>query len=341
MENKVNWKERLWQALWALAGIGTVVLLGAAMRKKDQKLCTDIRIEIAGAEQQMFIDEKDIADLLKKNGEVIGEPVAFLNLRNMETMIEKDPWVENAEMFFDNKQVLDVRIEEREPVARVFTKQGNSFYVDKEGLRLPLSEKLSARVPVFTNFPSEKINLSKPDSVLLQDLVSLGRYVLADSFWMAQTAQIDITPDAGFELVPVIGNHTVVLGNASDLDSKFNRLYTFYRQAWLQNGMQTYSRLDVEYHNQVVATRRNYTKPVVKDTTITTVAPPVTVVTPAAPPPSVKPVAKKNVTTKSVGGINNKRSNNSLTKERSMKPATAPQPKAVMKKQTTTKTHTL
>ncbi|SDW83312.1 cell division protein FtsQ [Hydrobacter penzbergensis] len=332
MENKANWKKRLEQVLWLLAGIGAVVLMGAAMRKKDQKLCTDIRIEIMGTEQQMFIDEKDIAGLLKKNGEVIGEPVAMLNLRYMETLIEKDPWVKNAEMFFDNKQVLDVRIEEREPVARVFTKQGSSFYVDREGLRLPLSEKLSARVPVFTNFPSEKVNLSKPDSALLKNIVSLGRYVLADSFWMAQTAQIDITPEANFELVPVIGNHTVALGNASELDSKFNRLYTFYRQAWLQNGMQTYSHLDVQYHNEVVATRRNYTKPVAKDSLTVTTAP-VTHATPAAAPVNVKPVAKKNSTTKSVGAASNKRSNNSLTNERKAK--------AVMKKQTTTKTHTL
>ncbi|WP_051416415.1 cell division protein FtsQ/DivIB [Asinibacterium sp. OR53] len=332
MENKANWKKRLEQVLWLLAGIGAIVLMGAAMRKKDQKLCTDIRIEIVGTEQQMFIDEKDIADLLKKNGEVIGEPVAMLNLRNMETLIEKDPWVKNAEMFFDNQQVLDVRIEEREPVARVFTKQGGSFYVDREGLRLPLSEKLSARVPVFTNFPSEKVNLSKPDSALLKNVVSLGRYVLADSFWMAQTAQIDITPEANFELVPVIGNHTVALGNASELDSKFNRLYTFYRQAWLQNGMQTYSHLDVQFHNEVVATKRNYTKPVVKDSLAVTTAP-VTHTTPAAAPVNVKPAAKKNSTTKSVGTASNKRSNNSLTKERKAK--------AVMKKQTTTKTHTL
>ena len=291
MENKANWKKRLEQVLWLLAGIGAIVLMGAAMRKKDQKLCTDIRIEIVGTEQQMFIDEKDIADLLKKNGEVIGEPVA-----------------------------------------RVFTKQGSSFYVDREGLRLPLSEKLSARVPVFTNFPSEKVNLSKPDSALLKNVVSLGRYVLADSFWMAQTAQIDITPEANFELVPVIGNHTVALGNASELDSKFNRLYTFYRQAWLQNGMQTYSHLDVQYHNEVVATRRNYTKPVVKDSLAVTTAP-VTHATPAAAPVNVKPAVKKNSTTKSVGTASNKRSNNSLTKERKAK--------AVMKKQTTTKTHTL
>jgi cell division protein FtsQ len=289
MENKVNWKRRVGQAIWLLAGIGTMVLLGAAMRQKDRKLCKDIRIEIMGTEQQMFIDEKDIDALLKKNGQVIGEPVASLNLRYLETLIEKDPWVKNAEMFFDNRQVLDVRIEEREPVARIFTKQGSSFYTDREGLRLPLSEKLSARVPVFTGFPSERRILSKPDSALLKEVVTLGRYILADSFWMAQVAQVDIRPDGGFELVPVVGNHTVVLGNASELDNKFRKLSAFYRQAWLQQGMHTYSKLDIQYRNQVVAVRSNYVPLPVKDTTDKV---------------------------KSPTSVNNKTNNNSLTKER-------------------------
>ncbi|MGM3198787.1 cell division protein FtsQ/DivIB, partial [Bacillus cereus group sp. BC241] len=85
----------------------------------------------------------------------------------METSLETNPWVRNAEMYIDNQQVLQVLIEERQPVARVFTIQGGSFYVDSSGMRLPLSEKLSARVPMFTGFPSDNVKLSKPDSVLL------------------------------------------------------------------------------------------------------------------------------------------------------------------------------
>jgi len=151
---------------------------------------------------------------------------------------------------------LHINIEEREPVARVFTEDGQSFYVDSAALRLPLSEKLSARVPVFTGFPTNKAVLSTPDSVLLKGLTTIGKYIYADSFWMAQTAQVNITPQASFELIPLIGNHVVVLGNADDIEDKFNRLYTFYKQAWLQNGINTYSRINVQFDNQVVAVRR-------------------------------------------------------------------------------------
>ena len=257
---KYNWKKIFTQTLWILAGIGMIVLLGAAMQRKNQKQCMDIKIEITGVERHMFIDEKDVLHILNSAGPVAGNKLSAINLKIMEAVLERNSWVKNAEMFLDNNQLLQVRIEERQPVARVFTLQGNSFYLDSAGMRLPLSERLSARVPVFTGFPSDKKMLAHPDSALLQSIVQLGQYIIMDSFWMAHIAQIDITPQANFELIPVLGDHLVALGNVNDLDSKFKRLYTFYRKAWLQNGINTYEKLDVQYNNQVVAVRTGTTK---------------------------------------------------------------------------------
>lgn len=260
---KYNWKKILVRAFWLLAGIGMIVLLGAAMQKKDQKQCADVKIEITGVEKHLFIDEKDVMDILNAAGPVTGKQLSILNVRAMETVVERNPWVRNAEMFFDNNQVLQVKIEERQPVARVFTLEGSSFYLDSSSLRLPLSDKLSARVPTFTGFPSDNEKLAKPDSALLNNIVKLGQYILADSFWMAQVSQIAITPLSNFELVPVIGDHIVVLGNAEGLDKKFKRLYTFYQKAWLQNGINTYEKLDVQYDKQVVAVKKGTAKSMV------------------------------------------------------------------------------
>lgn len=251
-----NWKKIVVNVLWIIGGIGTIVLLGAAVQNKNHKTCADVKVEISGAERHMFIDEKDVLNILRYIGKGKGDPVEQLDLRSMEQSVERNPWVKNAEMFIDNNQVLQVRIEERQPVARVFALDGSSFYLDSGALRLPLSDKLSARVPVFTGFPSGKKILARPDSLLLENIVSLGTYILADSFWMAQVAQVDITPQSGFELIPVVGDHTIVLGNAEDIDPKFKRLYAFYKQTWLQNGINTYETLDVQYNNQVVAVKK-------------------------------------------------------------------------------------
>ena len=130
--------------LWLLLGVGTIVLLGAAMTKKNNKACADIKVEITGAEEHLFIDEKDVKDLINEHSNLENKKMSEVDLKAIETELEKTPWVKNAELFFDNNQILQVRVEERQPVGRVFTAEGSSFYIDSGGIRLPLSEKLSA-----------------------------------------------------------------------------------------------------------------------------------------------------------------------------------------------------
>ena len=248
------------QALWLLIGTGTIVLFGAAIQKKNHRKCTDVKIEITGAEKDVFIDEKDVLDLINSNGNVIGKDLSKIDLKALENALEKNMWVNNAEMFFDNNQLLHINIEERQPVARVFSAEGSSFYVDSSAIRLPLSDKLSARVPVFTNFPSDKENLSQPDSEMLFNVVKLGKFIVADSFWMAQVSQIAILSNAEFEIIPTIGDQIIELGNADDLENKFARLNSFYKQSWLQNGMNKYEKIDVKFDGQVVAVKRGVGK---------------------------------------------------------------------------------
>ena len=256
----MNWKKKIVQVLWLLAGVGTIVLFGAAMQQKSHKVCIGVKVEISGVEEHLFIDENDVLDIINSKVNITNNEMDVVDLRTIETALEATPWVKNAELFFDNKQVLQIKIIERQPVARVFTVQGSSFYIDSVGLRLPLSDKLSARVPMFTNFPSDKAVLAKPDSLLLESVVSIARFIVVDSFWMAQTSQIAITPQAIFEIVPTIGDQIITIGSAENLDKKFARLYTFYKKAWLQNGMNTYEKLDVQYDNQIVAVRKGTAK---------------------------------------------------------------------------------
>lgn len=256
----IPWKKRIVQTLWLLFGIGAIVLFGAAITKKSQKICTAIQIEIVGAEQHMFLDEQDILELININGKVIGKPTTKTNLRNLENLLEANSWVDHAELYFDNNQALQVHIQERQPVARVFHIGGGSFYVDSTGLRLPLSEKISAKVPVFTNFPSDKPVLAHPDSLILKGVVDLSRQILADSFWMAQVQQVNIDPQSQFELIPMIGNHIILVGTADHLAAKFKRLNAFYEQALVQQGLNTYEKLDIRFSNQVVAIRRGTEK---------------------------------------------------------------------------------
>jgi cell division protein FtsQ len=247
-------------AFWLAIGSGILVLLVAAIGRKNRETCKDYTIRIKGKQENFFIDQKDVMQLVAAatNGKLKEQRIASINLQGIEEFLENDPWIEDAQLYFDNRDVLHITVREREPIARIFTTAGNSFYIDKSAIRIPLSNKLSARVPVFTNFPEKKVLTSK-DSSLLRDVKNTAQFILNDPFWMVQTSQIDIVQQHNFEMIPTIGNHLVRLGNGENIEKKFHRLFVFYTQVLTKTGFDKYSLLDVEYAGQVIGTRRGTT----------------------------------------------------------------------------------
>ena len=245
---------------WCFAGTGGVILLVAAIRYRNNNVCKGYKIEITGSRSTagLFIDRKGIVDLLTTAGagKGQGKPIQSFDLRHLETALEKNVWIREAQLFFDNNGILRVRISEREPVARIFTSNGNSFYIDSSATQLPLQEKFAAHLPIFTGYPAAKIQITGHDSLLTIGMLQLSSFIRRDSFWTAQIAQIDITPEKTFELEPEVGDHRITFGDATDIDAKFHRLFIFYNQVLSRVGMDKYGRIDVSYEDQVVATRK-------------------------------------------------------------------------------------
>ena len=260
MENKKRYsiKNILLATLWIAIGLGAVVLLVAAVYKKDASHCKGIDINITGVSTNFFIDKNDVQKIITAYAgpNAIGKPINQFNLVAMETALKKDVWIQEAEMFFDNNEVLQVAVEEREPIARIFTSGGNTFYIDSSNMMLPLSEKFSARVPVFTNFPSEVKILSKADSSLLNDIKKISIKIQADSFLMAMIDQVDVTTQRSFEMIPKIGNQVIVFGDGTDVEKKFKKLQLFYKKVIMKMGWNRYSVINLQYRNQVVAKLR-------------------------------------------------------------------------------------
>jgi len=244
--------------LWIALGGATVFLLASGIRSKGEHPCKAVDITIHGVSNNFFVDKKDILNAIavSESANPIGKATGSFNLKKLETELEKNVWIQSAELFFDNNEVLKVVVQEREPIARVFSVTGTTFYIDNDLTMLPLSDKFSARLPVFTGFPSDKKVLSKADSSLLGDVKTISLALQKDSFSMAMVEQVDITAQRMFEMIPKIGNQLIVFGDATDVDAKLQKLKLFYKEIMVKAGWNNYSVINVQYKNQVVAKRK-------------------------------------------------------------------------------------
>ena len=258
INSKYKFKKILAVVIWIIIGSGTIVLLVAAIEKRNNERCARIEIQITGVQNNFFIDKKDVVSILEKTntGKLEKMPLHSIDIASMETALKKSQWIKNAELFFDNNNVLQVRITEREPIARIFTTSGSSFYIDSSLTRLPLSDKFSPRLPVFTDFPTDVIVLSKQDSDLIKDIRTLSQFINANPFWMAQIEQIDISLNRNFDLIPKLGDQVIHFGDAENCEQKFNNLLCFYKQVLTKLGWTHYSAIDVQFKGQVVGVRK-------------------------------------------------------------------------------------
>lgn len=253
-EKKIHMKRTIIiRVSWMLLFIATIALFVYAAKVKDTAVCKEIKVEVTGKKQYVFVNEEKIKSIIAANGGRRGYIKDSINLQEIEDILYKDVWVKKAEVYFDNNNILQVLIDQSDPVARIFTTKGETFYIDSSEAILPVNASVTTRLPVFTSFPQNGLD----DSLLITDIKNLSMFLNRDTFWSSMFSQINIINKKEFEIVPVLGNHLVYIGEASRLNDKFNKLYSFYKQVWIEKGLDKYKKINVSYEGQVVATLRD------------------------------------------------------------------------------------
>jgi cell division protein FtsQ len=259
----MSWKVKIRKLMavmgWTVIGAGMLMLLAAAIRKRNSRTCKGYRIEIISPSGKQFIERQEVLHLIMDSNfeHIEGRPIHEFNLLQMEERLEKDPWVHKSLLFFDNNDLLRVSVTEREPVARIITVGGNSFYIDSSGFQLPLNRRQISLLPVFTGYPYERIRDTGLYRPLLNALKEMSGFIRSDSFWSAQVSQVEILPGGNFKLIPEVGNHVIEFGDGSRIVEKFHKLFIFYKEVLSQVGMDKYASLNVSFEGQVVGTRRS------------------------------------------------------------------------------------
>jgi cell division protein FtsQ len=243
--------------LWCLLGGSGLALLIAAINSKNSSTCQGLEVDINDGGKAMFLNKKELVSLLENNGlkEWHNKKAISFDLLKMENLLRKNTWIRDVQLYFDNNQILKLRVQERQPVARLFTVSGNSFLIDSSGVQMALSEKNIFRLPVFTGYPGEKFGLRR-DSALNRQIKDLAAYLNRDPFWCSQIQEVNISSSKTFRMIPLIGSQVIEFGDGNDYENKFHRLLVFYKEVITQTGFEKYTNIKLAYSNQVIATRK-------------------------------------------------------------------------------------
>lgn len=229
-------------------------ILIAANRKQSDKPIAGTKVTLKHQDrEENFLKTKDVEGLISQQGiNVDNQTIASINVDEIERIVQSNPWIKDAEVFVDNKAILNIEVTQRLPVARIFSQDGTSFYIDTSGFEMPLSQNYAYSVPVFTNYvkqANDSINEHNKRS-----MVYLSSIIKEDSFWNAQITQVDMEGLNNFNFYTTLGRQKVRFGDTSAAVAKLDNLMSFYKDVSNKIGWDRYNVLDVRFKGQVLAT---------------------------------------------------------------------------------------
>ena len=248
--------------LYSAIGILIVVAIGitAILRKKKGGV-NNIIVEIKHLTdgENDLIKDKDIKELINRgfDDKVENLRIEEVDVQRVERVLEQDPFIENAEAFIDADNNLTVKISQREPICRIRDNNGLNYYLDKNGVKMPLSKYFSARVIVVTGaIPPHVPDFLKRKKYGLKDVYNLIQRLQIDEFYKTFIQQIYVDAGNEFTLIPVLGDQKIRIGTVDDLEDKLQRVRIFYEEAMPYEGWRKYSSISVQYKGQIVCKKR-------------------------------------------------------------------------------------
>ncbi len=254
IHEKGSWKSQL---VWSLVTVSILAVLWLAMDRRANQDVQKVVVEIIDLkDKKNLLSEKMILQKCKKHlGYDLGmSKVKELNLRELETIINNDSRVKDAQIYIDNKEILHISIKQKQPIVRVQGSGDSAYYLDSEGGVIPLVSGSTIRVPVATgdigNYNREKIFGDKPSH--LKDVYTMAKHIRADDFLTSLIEQIDVSKNGEFVLVPKIGRQELVFGKAVELEDRFDNLKIFYKEGMPKVGWRKFDKLVLNWKGQVL-----------------------------------------------------------------------------------------
>ncbi|MFD2932755.1 cell division protein FtsQ/DivIB [Spirosoma flavum] len=245
---------------WLLTAGGLLSLFGLIAFteiRQGQKHVRAVIVRLDQGDGHRFLTRRDVMGYLTNEGAdpVIGKNYGEVDLRRLETRLRQHGLVKNCQVSHDLTGNLLVVIEQPRPLARLILagdgiRNVSGQYVSEEGHFFPISMNYSARVPVLTgSYFVQNRSLSNDRNRPLLDLL---KRIHDDPFWRAQITELSVDDRGEITMWPQIGNHKIEFGPPTELDAKFKKLKLVYTDVLPAKGWDHYSRVSVQYRNQIV-----------------------------------------------------------------------------------------
>ncbi|MDD4848602.1 MAG: hypothetical protein PHR53_07565 [Bacteroidales bacterium] len=239
----MKFKKILYIFLWLLTLTALVVLLIYSSKQQQALHCRQYHIQIHIFGQDTLLYQSDIHSIISKcSDSIVGKRYSKINMERIEKELLKDKYIKAASVYGNLEGLITIDVVQHTPSLRVITQENESFYLDLQGNKIDCERP--AHVLVANGYFD--------NDTTLQELLQLYRIIHQDAFLNAQIGEIYRAENGIYQLIPVVGDHEIILGRSDNFEEGLSKLKLFYEKGMNDAGWKDYKKIDVRFRDQVV-----------------------------------------------------------------------------------------
>lgn len=242
------------------------VVLGFIGKQYNEVICKGMEVIVRDSLDRELVTTEDVKNLVRlEHSEVAGIPIRSVDATGIEESLIGFPAISNAQVYTNIEGKLIIEICQRTPVARIEDSNHARYFVDRDGYIIPANMDytphmlhINGQIPgTYRNekrIPPE--NGKNEGSSMMNDLIKLAGYINGSPLWRSQIVQVYVSGKGEYELIPRVGSQIILFGNAEQMEAKFIKLETLYKEGFTHTGWNQYEIINLKYKNQVICTKR-------------------------------------------------------------------------------------
>jgi len=230
---------------WGMLLSLMVVVLSFTNQKQNKQMVFLNQINIEVSEDEFMTEQIALKYIEQHNFSFDSVALSNFYLNELEVAFLLHPAVKNAQVYSNQEGVININLQQRKAVVRIKT-DNTDYYLDEQGMKMPLSSEYTPRVLVVTG----EVNESNHSSIF-----SFVERINKEKFWKSQITQLHFNNNEVI-IIPRVGSQKIHFGTLTDVNKKLGNLYQFYKQAMPVKGWENYSEISLAYNNQIVCTKK-------------------------------------------------------------------------------------
>ncbi|WP_424493367.1 cell division protein FtsQ/DivIB [Salinimicrobium sp. GXAS 041] len=234
-----------WNYIKGFLLIAAVFFLFAfAEKRNNSRKLAEVNLQFTNSEN-LYVTEEAVNKLLIQN-HVVPKSIDkdTLDLSRVEAVLDAHEMIEKAEVYMSVDGRMGADITQRKPIGRVLA--ARQYYVDRQGEKMPLSEFYSARVPLVTGIREEHV----------KEVFPLLDFIRKDPFLKIHVTGINRLYNGMYELEVREQDFSVHFGAIENIERKATNFKAFYQKAMKDKKLNAYKKVDLQFRDQVVSTKK-------------------------------------------------------------------------------------